>query len=324
MKWKLTILLVIASLRLTAQSNCDCFNRLYNLSNVYSSSEDWPMVVSALKDGLTFLDKEQAGDFYYELAGDYVHLNADSAALYFTKAIERGYPANWIKGSYPDVYKKMDSDKIKQYTIANRSKIDFDVYDKFVKTLAIDQSVRDGTLFPENEIFHGTPEKRAFIDTLSLRVDSATFEFTMWVLNNYGFPSEHELGFYPSGFLGLLLHIAAQDNNHSKAVLQKLDELNAACKFPQKSTILFLKDRQKLYTTGKGYCGVAGYNRYAAIEDVTKADSIRLANNQVRLQDEVFRSDSISVKNRTMLYNKGYKPKPYPKNYFCLKKYHLD
>ncbi|HXS35581.1 MAG TPA: hypothetical protein VN721_02685 [Flavipsychrobacter sp.] len=284
------------------------------------------MAISALKDAISFLDSNRAGDYYFELGDYYSHTtDTDSAALYFTKAIKRGYPLTWIKSGYPTIYSKIDSAKIQKYILDLKAKIDFDLYDKFVQINALDQAVRDGTLYPINDIFHGTPEQKAFIDTMSIRVDSNTFEFVKQVLEKYKYPIAYNLGFYPSGFMGLLLHITAVDNARSRNLFAILEELNRTCNFPQKSIILFLKDRQKLYNEHNSCCGLfGGINRYSDIVDVNKADSIRLSYNQLRLKEETSRDDTTSIRNRSELRSKGYKPKPYPKKYFCIEKYHFD
>ena len=329
MKNNILIIAIIcwSSAPIKAQTKCDCFDRLYNLSVNYYLSKDWEKVISILKDAITFLDSDQVDDYYYELGGYYNRLNNnDSARYYFTKAIQSGYAASSIKRSYPAIFKTIDSNIILKYFISQKTKIDFSLYDKFVGALAVDQSVRDGTLFPEEDIFHGAPIKIAFIDTLSRRVDSVNSEFILWFLEKYQFPNEYKLGFYPSGFIALLLHITAYDNKGSRALFSKLEYLNKTCNFPQKSIVLYLKDRQKLYKENKSCCGLTGYDaiRYTSIENVNIADSIRFTYNQIRLKEELTQNDTASKNTLNELIRRGYKPVPYPNNYFCLKKYHFE
>lgn len=327
MRLYLFVLFIFFSLTVKSQTQCDCFDRLYNLSMNYSIMGDWHKAAETLKDGISFLNTEQrSGEFYYLLGEAYSHDNkADSAAIYFTLAIKLGYPLNWVKDGYPDIVQKIDPNKLELYAFDLRKKIDFDLYDRFVQALALDQATRNGTLYPENEIYDGTPEKKAFIDTLTERVDSITSEFVNSILDKYGYPSADELGFYPSGIMGLILHITASDNEMSRKLFIKLSKLNEQCNFPQKSTILFLKDRQKYYKERKDCCGLIGSTeRYQSIENINEADSIRFLYNQIRLKEEVSGNDSTSIKNRQQLDARGYKPTPYPKNYFCNEKYHFE
>lgn len=275
MKAFFLLLFVVASKIGFSQSKCDCFDRLHNLSNVYLFSNDWPRAVSILKDGLSYLPPDIAGNYYYELASDYTHFDTDSAITYFTKAITQGYPEEWIKTSYPAIYLKMDSVEIKKYTAENRAKIDFALYNNFISVLERDQFIRNKDYFPRRYLFDSALTIKKVIDTLYNKVDSSTFEFVKEVLEKYQYPTENKLQFYPSGFMVFLLHLTAVDDERSKYIIKKLDELNETCDLSRKSIILALIDRQKLYATGKSCCGVAGYNRYASIADLTKVDSIR-------------------------------------------------
>jgi hypothetical protein len=324
MKAFFLLLFVVASKIGFSQSKCDCFDRLHNLSNVYLFSNDWPRAVSILKDGLSYLPPDIAGNYYYELASDYTHFDTDSAITYFTKAITQGYPEEWIKTSYPAIYLKMDSVEIKKYTAENRAKIDFALYNNFVSVLERDQFIRNEDYFPRRYLFDSALTIKKVIDTLYNKVDSSTFEFVKEVLEKYQYPTENKLQFYPSGFMVFLLHLTSVDDERSKYIIKKLDELNETCDLPRKSIILALIDRQKLYATGKSCCGVAGYNRYASIADLTKVDSIRFSYNQIRLAEELSGSDSTSVKSLRELKSRGYKKRPYPKNYFCNEKYHFN
>jgi hypothetical protein len=76
-------------------------------------------------------------------------------------------------------------------------------------------------------------------------------------------------------------------------------------------------DRQKYYENKTNISGLCcrKIDRFMVIEDINKADSIRFIYNQIRIKEEALPTDNVPA---------GYKPMPYPKNYFCLKKYHFD
>ena len=313
------VFIVISSLSINSysQSKCDCFDRLRNLSRYYDNINDYKMSISVLKDAVSFLDADNIGDFYFEIAEAFKsNKEIDSSATYYTKAIQFGYPASWIMERSPEIYKKMDSKKIKRYTQQLKEKIDFDLYDKFVQTLAIDQSFRNDILYPLSETSDKTLSayKKEIFDTLFSKIDDNTFEFVKWVLDNYQFPSSYKLGFYPKGFMRLIMHTTDKNNEQGKYLFSKLEGLNKQCNFPEKSKILFLKDRQYLYNNKKSLCGLMGHGSQFEIEHIDDADSIRFSYNQIRLK-EFFANDSLP---------KEYKPIPYPDNYFCLKKYHIE
>jgi hypothetical protein len=279
------------------------------------------MSIEALKDAILYLDNNKRDYYYYELGEYFTHLNeTDSVKNYFTKAIMGGYPAALVQLNYPEIYILLDSNIINKFSWQQRKKIDFEVYEKFIRAGTLDQAVRDGSLYSTNDIFYGSREKKAFIDTLSRRVDSSSYDFVNWVLDKYKYPSELSLGFYPAGFMSLILHITALNNSRSDSLLSKLRNLNSTCDFTQKSVILFLEERQKLYNTAKTCCGlVGGINRYKNIEYINKADSIRLLNNRLRIKEELLEYNSST--DRDEINKKGYDPKPYPPNYFCDNKY---
>ena len=81
------------------------------------------MSISVLKDAISFLDADYIGDYYFEIAEEYKsNKDIDSAVAYYTKAIQFGYPASWIMERSPEIYKKMDAKKIKQYTMQLKEK----------------------------------------------------------------------------------------------------------------------------------------------------------------------------------------------------------
>jgi hypothetical protein len=212
----------------------------------------------------------------------------------------------------------MDTNRLISIAMEHGRKVDPALYQQFTNQMKMDQIVRSGEIStaPENgdkpEIIHNDSIKGRLVE----KVDDSTARFVKWVLDKYGFPTYRQLNFYPRGFWVEILHVTAHRNANATYVLNRLAELSNKCSF-RKSQVLFLKDRQKYYHDRKSYCGLIGAgDRYLYIDDISKADSIRFANNFLRLKEE---AASWNGK-----LPPGYKPRPYPKNYFCLKKYNIE
>jgi tetratricopeptide (TPR) repeat protein len=297
------------------QTNCDCFDRLYRLALTFPDELKY---VNVLKDAISFLGPEQKGEYYWQVAESYNSLKLyDSSVAWYKKAIEWGYDIESLKSHAWETYIRMDTNEVKAITFAHRKKIDFGLYERFIRQNTLDQAVRGDDLYSENDVDTSAPLcKRAFIDSMYSKVDRSTYHFLMWVFNNYRFPTFHQLGFYPVGISAFILHVTAYRNTHATAILNKLEELSRTCDY-QKSDVLFLKDRQKYYNDRKSYCGLIGSGqRYLKIEDISKADSIRFEYNLVRLKEEAAMWSGELPKE--------YKPRPYPEHYFCLKKYQIE
>lgn len=309
-------LLICCSLEAYCQSKCDCFDRLYNLS---LNQTDEQRSVDILMDAISFLEPDQKGEYYWEVAESYSHLKQyDSSAAWYEKAIEWGYDLSSLIANAPAVYKRLDTARLNAIAYAHGRQADPALYRQFQYQIEMDQVVRDGEIstVPEHgekfRVIHNDSIKKRLID----KVDDSTARFVQWVLDKYGFPTYRQLNFYPHGLWVEILHVTAHRNASATHVLNRLTDLSNKCKF-RKSQVLFLKDRQKYLNEKKSYCGLVGAgDRYLYIEDVSKADSIRVVYNQLRLNEE-----AVSWNGKLP---PGYKPRPYPKNYFCLKKYNID
>lgn len=312
----LLFLLLCLSFRTYSQSNCDCFDRLYQLAN---NQTDDQKGIEIFKDALTFLDTNRRGEYYWELGKWYMSIKQyDSSVAWYEKAIEWGYDLDFVKAYLPEVYTRMDTNRMNAVFFEHRKRTNFTLYERFVAQLTIDQSVRNNLLFSNDKYRDTTTPacERAFADTMFQRVDDSTFRFLKWVFENYGFPTFRQLGFHPGGIMAMIMHVTGYKNEQAAYLFNKLDELSNQCQL-QKSSILVIRERQKYANEKKSCCGLYGPGqRYLAIEDPSKTDSIRFAYNQLRLKDEA------SYWNGKL--PPGYKPRPYPKNYFCLKKYNIE
>jgi hypothetical protein len=157
---------------------------------------------------------------------------------------------------------------------------------------------------------------KTLVNKVFYRADSTSFELIRFVLDKYGYPTYKKLGFPTSDLHVLIMHTTTYDNAWSNYILNKLEQLNATCDYPEKSQLLFLIDRQRIRQGKKSLAGLSGGSRrYFTIEDIKKVDSIRFSYNLLRLKDENYPGDSLPD---------NYQPQPYPANYFCGKKYRID
>lgn len=303
------------SIKGSCQSKCDCFDRLYRLAN---NQTDTLSSIKILKDALTFLSPERRGDYYWEVAQSYYLLKQyDSAAKWYGEAAVWGYDIDYLKLYAPEVYKRIDTNKVDMALEKNRGKVDPELYKMFATQLEMDQGVRTGKVFsvPGSGDSLIPVHDTSIAKRIMQKVDDSTFRFLKWVFQKYGFPTYHQLGFYPRGMSAMILHVTASRPEQATCIINKLKEFSDQCKY-QRSSLLFLMDRRKYYYDKKSYCGLIGAGqRYLYIEDIGKADSIRFAYNQVRLKEEAASWGGELPP--------GYKPRPYPKNYFCLKKYEI-
>ncbi len=299
------------------QSKCDCFDRLYHLAHYES---DTLRSIEILKDAISFLGPSRQGEYYWEVAQSYSKLKQyDSSAAWYEKAIEWGYDIESLKWYSPEVYRRMDTNRIKAITAEHRKKIDPVLYQRFEAQFQMDQVVRSGefyTIDEKGDTLKGV-KRKSLIDSIFQKVDDSTFRFLKWVFRKYEFPTFHELGFFPMGIMPMILHVTDYRNENATYIFNKLREFSNKCEF-QRSSLLFLMDRQKYNNDKKSYCGLIGAGqRFLNIEDISKADSIRFAYNQLRLKEEAAYWDG------KLKLPPDYKPRPYPKNYFCLKKYEI-
>jgi len=289
------------------QSNCDCFDRLYNLANVDTNHR----YAEIMNDAISFLPKEQRGAFYRKIGSHYnSSKNYDSAAIYYTKAVECGYDLDVIVRTEPQSYMRMDTSRMKKLAETYRQRIDIELYNAYIGQITLDQAVRNNSLLPDSNE-DTTYCRQRLLTSIEQNIDKGTFHFLKWVFDNYQYPTFEQVGF-DMNLWAMVLHVTAYENHDADYVLKKLTELNKSGSFPERSQILFLKDRQEYQNHRTSEAG-AFCQYYNSIRYGNKADSIRYEYNLVSLKDE-------ANKYRKAL-PAGYSPQPYPQNYFCLKKY---
>ena len=348
-------IILLLNSNLFAQSNCDCYDRLYNLSMSYKLHNNKEMALNTFKDAISFIqDSNQIGDYYSQLAELFLYYKeTDSAIVYFTKGIKYGSSIvdyDFIKTDYDyrEIYAKIDTNLLKEYDLKFKSYIDTNLYHRYLEARDLDQSIRVendreyilnkiismknnlnnkqskrvvnngnemyniitmdvGEIDNHKELLVDIPDsiKQIAIDKVFNFVDSVNFIFINDIFQRYGFPHKFKNGFGIK-YVIFALHIIPYDS------------LNKTCDFPEKSAILVFMEKKKYCLEQKSLCGKWGGSMnkiYMEIEDINKADSIRFLYNDIRIKEEALPSSTIP---------KEYKSLPYPKNYFCLKKYHFD
>ncbi|MBL7692075.1 MAG: hypothetical protein JNM41_10810 [Flavipsychrobacter sp.] len=315
MRFRLFVLAVCAFATNTfSQGNCDCFDRLYNLSN---NQTDYNKSIVILKDALSFLDYERGGEYYWEVAHRYYLIRRfDSAAEWYSKAIEWGYSSQKVKRDAVEAFGKLDLNRIDQLELRHRRNIDFFIYEEFVKQNSLDQVVRGDVMYSWDDSALKRREVLAFVDSMIERVDNRTFSFIKMIFDKYSFPTYRELGFTPVGISSMILHLTARNDSKAIYIFKELDKFSRSCEY-LKSDLILLLDRQKYTTSKQTLCGLFGSGeRYLSVANVHNVDSVRFEYNRVRLLDEA------SVNGLKLPVN--YVARQYPKNYFCMKKYEVD
>jgi tetratricopeptide (TPR) repeat protein len=315
MRFRLFVLAVCTfAISAFSQDSCDCFDRLYNLSNNQSDNNKSIVI---LKDAISFLDYERGGEYYWEVAHRYCLIRRfDSAAEWYSKAIEWGYSSQKVERDAAEAFEKLDLNRIYQLEQRHRRNIDFFTYEEFVKQNALDQAVRGDVMYSWDDSALKSREVLSFVDSMIERVDDRTFSFIKMIFDKYSFPTYRELGFTPVGISSMILHLTARNDSNARYVFKELDKFSRACEY-LKSDLMLLLDRQKYIATKRTYCGLFGSGeRYLSVVDVQKVDSMRFEYNRVRLLDEA------SANGMKLPVN--YVARHYPKNYFCMKKYEVD
>jgi tetratricopeptide (TPR) repeat protein len=321
MKLLFPLLILSFSLQAAAQTRCDCFDRLINLGKHYENNYQFPRAIDVYKDAISFMDESATDEeifwnicYCYDTLGYY-----DSSVAYAIKAIDAGLGANNIRNSVPKTYARLPEAKKLEKPLG--PKVDWDLYNIVLGIRSVDQFVRGNDFYgegwlPDSLVKYQQPIARA----IGKLADSANYRMEMNILRKYGWPTFKKVGFYNAMDLRVLMHNVRYPG-YGRKLLDTLYVLGSICEGIRRSTVLKLEDNRVLnggepgLGEGKNLVGFWGRNRYNIIYDISKADSIRLANNHVRLKEDVPPGESLP---------KDYKPIPYPKNYFCLKKYQIQ
>lgn len=304
----LILLVYITSLQLMAQTKCDCFERLSNLADLKSFENKTDSALITYKRALTFLPSN-ARNYSHDLTlGTYFLENSDidSSAFYLKKAIEGGYPINYIKYNvdFDSLINSTYWEKVESsYHIVN-SNFNWTFYNKIQRTLGIDQAIRGNTIF--KSIATDSIEKY----TMFYLTDSSSLFKITEQINLHGYPSQLTHGFIGEKLMVFFMH----SSMYSKEMYDKINTIliraNLSC-LCKKSSITMLNDRRlEWYYEKKQIAGTWNYGgEFNPIENLEKVDSIRFNYNLLTLFD-YGRSSG-----RTM--PKGYVKTDYPDNYFC-------
>lgn len=288
-----------------------------SLAKYYENAGRLTEAIATYKDAFSFLDPGKAdGETYGNIAIVYESLkNYDSALVYAVKAVNLGGDT-YLQSFAPGLYARIPADA------RQGIEIDWELYE-FKKNLHyLDQLIRDDESYiyqsnwlPDSLAKYKEPVTRALVNL----VDSIDYLSTMKMFEKYSWPSYEKVGFAGAANFRAFMHIVRYPVM-GKILLDKIKEFQAQGAPISKKHILFLEDNRLYhedmqrdpYKKGKTWAGMCGVDRYNRMMDINKADSIRFAYNHVRLQEDVFKPDTLPA---------AYKPTPYPKNYFCLEKY---
>jgi hypothetical protein len=296
----------IAGFAAFAQNNCDCYERLMNLSRCQVGASQFKAAQLSAKQASSFRPEDELDRSDCMLQA-YVHAMNDSADLtlkYLKLAIERGLDIKELTDEdsgfkiYQNLLKgKKWDDLIAEYpALHNRykAKLDLGYYSIVVRILGADQRVRQ--IFDQFR-----PEDIEALDSLNFLNLTEAIELE-------GYPSVKKHGFSGNRIEAVFMH-----QLKNKKVIDLLHKANAQC-LCNKSFIALISDRGRLRTgMDSQQFGVWNlYNdagKFTKIERLNGLDLKRFEYNLVTLEDQ--------AKSERRALPEGYVADKYPENYFC-------
>lgn len=291
---------------LNAQSNCDCYERLFSLSDYLSVQNKHEEALKALQFAISKKEENLVDKYDYKsLALKYFKLNMFEEGFQKLKlAISKGYDFDYIKDD-PYFEQLKDSKEWKKFE-AEVPELEaiFDTSSNLKYRLAL-ENIRGSDQFIRR---YGDFS----FDTYNL-IDSINFTRFLDLESKYGFPSQAEHGFTGSDVFFLHLHASMYSEDLFNIVYNDLLQASSNCLIKKQKIALFL-DRYEVWSLENPQ-KFGLWNHYEDIEsystflDIEKVDKIRFEYNLLRLKE------SSIVENRKIPNN--YISIDYPENYFC-------
>lgn len=289
-----------------SQTNCDCYERLSKLAELYSSADKNDSALITFERALKFLP-DSAWSYNQDIfLATYLTRvgRLDSAQKHLIRAVKYGYTKDHIK-SDREFTSLVDSDYWNEINITYRttdSNFNWTYLKEIHQIHGSDQNIRRSkSIYRKNE--NGPPY---------YFVDSSNLYRVLFLVQEYGFPAEKTHGFNGNSFNMVLLHAAMYSEDMYRRIIRLI--LNAHDKgLSDKSFIPLLHDRRLMWVKKEKqkYGSWNSDDKFSPIENVKIVDSLRYNYNLLSLQD--------FAKKMKLPLPEGYEPQGYPKNYFCTK-----
>ncbi|HYD20198.1 MAG TPA: tetratricopeptide repeat protein [Flavipsychrobacter sp.] len=315
-------LFMLFTLHAFAQTRCDCYDRLLNLGMSYEERYQFQKAIEVFKDALNFMEESNDDvEIFQGLARCYDTLaNYDSSVVYAMKAIDKGLGAGYFYSYTPKTFEFLPNDERLLWPRPGQE-VNWGLFKLTQQMFGADQYFRTTENFESQWLPDSLEQyKMPIILSLFHLADSNNYVLQMKIFRKFGWPSYNKVGFFNAMDVRGLMHNVRYPG-FGRHLLDTLYVFGRNCEGIRTSKVLKLEDNRIFHGgdlvkgSGKNLIGFSGADRYNRIYNLKNADSIRLAYNMLRLKEDVPPGETLP---------KDYKPIPYPKNYFCLKKYQLQ
>lgn len=290
------------------QTNCDCYERLEKLAGLYSSLEKNDSALIAYERALTFFP-ESAWSFNQDvLLATYLTKvgRLASAQKHLIRAVKYGYPKSHFKTdvNFAAIVNSSYWDEINSSYRVTDSSFNWTYLKAIHQMHGSDQNIRRNmSIYRKSE--KGSPY---------YLVDSANLYRVLFLVQEYGYPTEKTHGFNGNLFNIILAHAAMYSEDMYRRIIRLI--LGTHTKgLSAKSFIPFLHDSRliKVKKEKQKYGLWNEEDKFSPIENVKVVDSLRYKYNLLSLQD--------FARKMKFPLPEGYEPQDYPENYFCNKEH---
>lgn len=305
--FSILLMLIIPLKYLVAQipDNCDCYDRLTNLSLYYEQNGEIKKAIEVFEKGMNFKEKTKWNPYEYFKLGELYAKDGNiiKSCRYLEEALMRGFDIEYLD------YEEFDEIKNSQnwqslVTGIDSLKREYQKEINLEYRLAIedirgsDQTIRRLIKVP---------------DSTFQMLDSINYLRLKGLIDKYGYPNMKYHGFDGNeGAYLVLLHASMYSEKMYQEILTILNQAIKEFGYKRSNLAQFIDRREVWYHKRKQIYGT--WNSYGADEfeeiiDLEYVDKNRFKYNLLRLKEQAM-IEKRSIPN-------GYVEKLYPENYFC-------
>jgi len=300
------IFITIPLISFSQQTDCDCYERLRKLTEYHLELGNNQEALSAMEEAIRFGKNNTSRLDYITLS--ILHSknnNLEETYQSILKGIEKGITMKDLNKEYflkvkerlGNIYWEKIMKKYEKHHLIYLSSLNLEYRLAIEWLKGSDQRIR------ANE---KTMESLEFVDSMN-------FSELVELIDEYGFPTTSEHGFDWQKIDAFMLHYSLKSSLTLSEVLKILEEAASKCQC-DKGFIPVITDRYKRRVDQSNQVyGVwnlwTDRGIFGTIENISTVDKRRMKYNLLRL------SEQSKLEKRKL--PDGYKPKDYPKNYFC-------
>ena len=295
------------SWNVSSQTNydCNCYDRLINLSSYYEAKRDYKEAVNVYELGLEYKEKEKWVNYEYYKLGDLYNLIGDQekAVAYFGEALKMGYDIEYME------YEKYDALKLTNEWKGMVSNLDSLKRD-YQKNINLDYRLGLEDIRGSDQTIRRLIQVP---DSTFAKLDSINFSRVKKLIEKYGYPNIKKDGFDGGqNVILVLLHASMYSESDYEQIIEILNSAIIDFSFKKSFLAQFIDRREDWYHKRSQIYGT--WNNYRAekfkeIRNLNDIDKMRFEYNLLRLEEQSI------AENR--LIPEGYIKSAYPTNYFC-------